>query len=266
VKFKYFFKVVFVFFVIISISTELFAVTIQDNYIGAGPTHADWVGKDIVGETSKFDVASLTMQLTGDILKIDIKGSYFDNVGSYGTHFGDIFLSSDGWKPFGSSPYLLDDASNGENWEYAIVFSDHGKQIPNTPEGQSMIGASGQASLVRIDRKSDIELSFADGIYRAGQEVTVKGNSLNNVFSLGTWSIVNDSGGYSILSVSTSILGTQLANAADIGVHFGYSCGNDVIEGSASRNSLVTTSVPEPASVILFASALLFASPRRKKV
>ena len=106
------FRIILLFSILFSAPIALASlVTVNDNYIGAGPTHQNWVGKDIVGDVNQFDVASLTMDITGDILKIDIKGSYFDNVGLYGTHFGDIFLSSDGWRPFGSSPYLLDDAS-----------------------------------------------------------------------------------------------------------------------------------------------------------
>ncbi len=242
-------------------------LTINDNYIGAQPTNSNYNGLDIVGATDKFDVQSLTVDITGSTLQLGISTSYFDNAGQYGTTFGDVLISSNGWHPFGAAPYLEDSASNGESWEYALVFSDHGEQFAQSGQPGNMIGTSGTVSLVAISPETQIQLSHATGDYRANQEVGIGNAGSLTTLSLGTWTIAQGQNGYSSLNLNISLANVSaLLTAQELGFHFGFSCGNDVIEGSYPNTG--SSEVPEPSALLLLLSGVTGAiriKPRRAR-
>ena len=107
------------------------AVTITDNFHGGVPNNSAFAGQDIVGTFDGWDVSHMDVNYdsVNNQLVVDIFALYFDNVGRAGTELGDLFISDNGWSPFGTAPYDDDTAFNGEAWEYAAVMSDHGEGI-----------------------------------------------------------------------------------------------------------------------------------------
>src|SRR5262245_10624281 len=108
----------------ISFSSTAQAVTITDGYYGAEPTNS-FPDQDVIGPTDIFDTSELRYTLVGSILNIEIDSKYHANVGNGGTQLGDLFISTDGWHPYGTAPYVDDDMTNGEDWELALVLDDH---------------------------------------------------------------------------------------------------------------------------------------------
>lgn len=227
-----------------------YAVMITDNYVGGVPNNASYVGADVIGDANGFSISSMDVSVTGTDLVVTIYSNYFDNVGLYQTALGDLFISDNGWNPYGAAPYINDDAAHGEVFEYAAVLSDHG----DTGSSHSMIGASGTLSLYSVVASS-VVLSSAPGgyIYRAGQEVQYNPGNQQALVS-GTWSISDIGGGIGALTFVLPV--ASIAGVTtDLGFHWAMSCANDVIEGAAP--------IPEPTTFVLFTVGLLGLAMRR---
>jgi len=242
---KKFLSILLVVAALVSISSMASAYsswTIADNYIGADPTHNSWDGKDVVGDNNLFGVDRMEIKLEDKLLTIDIYSYYFDNIGKYETSLGDLFISNDGWNPYGDAPYVNDNSTNGEDWEYAF-------HINRDAQG-NLTGA-----LYDIQNAQDhIVLSSAPSgyIYRVGQEVLVNTNGLNSVAS-GNVNIVDvPNSGLDYLSISFDISALHMKPGDLMGLHWGMSCGNDVIEGAFDPGI-----VPEPSTVFLIGIGLL---------
>jgi hypothetical protein len=224
-----------VLFILLLSSQLIFSYTITDNYWGA-----DAHGRgDVIGDPALFDVSRMDVNFNNGTLTVDIYSRYFDNIGAYGTQLGDLFISNNGWNPYGTAPYPLDNASNGEKWEYALVLNDH-------------LGASGSLNLYAIG-SGTIVMSYGPlySIYRNGQEVQFNptGSSLATV----TWAI----NGLGTSSDQDDYLGMIInynnwGGGNTFGFHWAATCANDVIEGAAPDPP-----VPEPATMLLVGSGLI---------
>lgn len=226
------------------------AVTIIDTYIGGDDHHHG----DVIGNVANFDTLSMDVSLSGSLLTVSINTNFagqgdnglFSGVTrGMGIGYGDLFLSSS-WTPHGSAPYMDDNASTGTVWSYGFSIDNHWMN-------ENDAGSGTLYSLNSGDNNADIHMSedFLTGAtYRNGQEVavdTVNGNvtALNN----GTWDIdvANNRVNFQLdLSVTSLLL-----PGSDIVLHWGPSCGNDVIEGVG------VSAVPVPAAVWLFGSGLI---------
>lgn len=223
---------------------------IQDNYIGADPTH-NWAHNDVIGEDHLYNIDSMEVTLAGGLLNVNVIGEYFDNVGSDSTDMGDLFISVDGWNPYGDAPYRQDQAQNGEDWEFVLAMDSHDNST-----------TSGDLFLYSVDPVG-IELSGLNGlnpnrwVYRAGQEHQYAPGTTQLALAQGNWSISDDQS-----YLSYSIFYNDWGFSSDeIGFHWTMSCGNDVLEGA------VPVPTPEPATILLFGFGLigLTAFIRRKK-
>lgn len=208
---------------------------IADNYVGAD----DHGWGDVIGNIDWFGVGKMVVSfdaVTNELI-VDIYTNYLDNIGKYETKLGDLFISTDEWNPFGSSPYLNDDASNGEDWEYALVVDDH-----------TGATTSGDAYLYSVN-PLNINLSYAPAgyIWRTGQEVTYSGSAS---IDTGTWAILNDAtGDYIRYTIGYENFGSP----TDMAFRWTMTCANDVNEGGVDFGN----QIPEPSTLIFLGSGLL---------
>jgi len=204
------------------------ATIIQDNYIGSD----DHGYGDVIASSSEYNhynISNMDVSFSGGVMTVRVNTGFSEADDSYGVQFGDLFISTNGWHPYGSAPYYSDDASNGEAWEYVFDTSQN-----------SLYG--GSFSILNSE-------DFFDPtryIFRTGQEVqrgiggtAIKGGSVDLSHA--------GIGGYVEYNILLSDLG--ISGPAEIGLKWGMTCANDTIEGMAS--------VPEPSALMLLGLGLL---------
>lgn len=231
------------------------ALPMVDTYIGAD----DHSYGDVIGSNSDFQINGMDVSMSGSILSVSINSSFAgkgDNglFSSYtnttagqnkGIGYGDLFLSSS-WDPFGTSAngYIDDDSTNGTVWAYGFSLDDRWMN-----EGTA--GTGTLYSLNSADNSIDTLLSndFLSGAtYRDNQEVAVNTYGDVSAIRTGNWDIdvVNQ-----LINFEIDLAGTSLMSGSEIGMHWGFTCANDVIEGS------YINTVPEPGVLLLLSMGLL---------
>lgn len=224
------------------------AAVIMDNYIGAD-NHGHG---DVIGSVSNFQIDSMDVRLSGTVLTVSIQTTFAGKAGTLypgltygkGIGYGDLFLSGS-WTPNGTAAdqYINDDAASGTVWTYGFA-------LDNRFQSGTGMGTGTLYQLTSGDNLMDIQMSdsfLSSGTFRNGQEVAVDTTS-DGVFATansGSWSA-----GANSIDFSIDLAGTSLLNGNEIALHWGFTCQNDVIEGSVST-------VPVPAAAWLFASGLL---------
>ncbi len=232
--------------ILLTVSVPVMAspINIIDAYYG-GDDHGYG---DVIGDAGKFGISSMDVSLVGNWLSVTINTPFASTgLGSFtgltpngkGIGFGDLFLSSDGWAPAGSAPYLSDDHSNGEVWEYGISLSDRWSTTSSSSL-YSLSGSNNDSALLSED-------FLNSGIFRDGQEVAVDTASLTTTALANLTSFSNDA---SSITFGLDVSGTSLLGASSIGIHWGMTCGNDTIEGAYN--------VPEPATIVLMLLGIAF--------
>ena len=212
-------------FFLLAIPMSAQAFTINDNYWGADPT--DNTERDVIGLDSDYGISGMDVSYSSGSLVVDIYSRYLDNIGSHQTALGDLFISNDGWNPFGPQPYTQDNSTNGEDWEYALVMGDNGNAILYDVFDPNIVLAS------------------AGGAYRAGQEVQYNARDQNSL-ATGSYEFFNLGGSDTDDFIRYTI---DFDFGGPLGFHYASAtCANDVIEGS----------IPEPASILLLGSGLIF--------
>ncbi|MBI1423484.1 MAG: PEP-CTERM sorting domain-containing protein [Gammaproteobacteria bacterium] len=204
------------------------AITINDNYIGS-QNHGYG---DVISDASDYNhynISSMDVTFGGGYMNVRVNTGFRQSDDQYGVQYGDLFISTNGWHPYGSAPYYSDNASNGEDWEFVYDTS-----------ANSLYG--GNFSI----RTSDYFFGSSGYIYRNGQEVqrgtggTAYSGSSQDLSHAGL-------GGYLEYNILLSSLG--ISGPADIGLKWGMTCANDTIEGVAK--------VPEPSALMLLGLGLL---------
>ena len=220
-------------------------VTIEDRYQGAdGHGYGDRIGSRDY-EVERMEV---TRHNSGAGPRLNVKVfTYFNQARDpYGTSFGDLFLSVDGWKPFGAAPFASDHHGNGETWEFVFDTSDN-----------RLFGGDFEILLAEQVAPATV---VPGAIVRNGQEVLrgaggVEAGSASWV-SLSQASSAPGLLGYLEYDILLRDLG--LGGRYQLGLKWGMSCANDTIEG-------VVLGVSEPPMWPAILASLLVGSAVRAR-
>lgn len=242
------------------------AVVISDDYRGSD-AHG-W--GDVIGAAGTFDISHADVNRLGNTYTIDMYSNFAGRgddglfagytAGATGIGYGDLFLSTS-WTPFGSAPYAGDNHATGTDWEYGVVLDDRFSASGGGLSLYALTGANSDNILLAED--------FLTGaVYRNGQEVAVDQASATAVAlpNAGSWSIHTDGvyDGNDFVRFQFDVSDTTLAGAHDLGLHWGLTCANDVIEGIAHTGG-PGGAIPEPGTAGLLLLGISAVAARRRK-
>lgn len=220
---------------ILLLSINVQAYPIVDNYWG----YDDQGYGDIIGADT-FEIYSMDVTYSGGFMDIIINTDFYEDAsGIYGAEYGDLFISTDGWDPYGSDPYEEDYYYNGEDWEF--VFDTTAGTLFGLPNYTT---STIQNYIYLAENVWPSNYTVRDGqevLYKAGG-TAISDSSTVDVSHAGT-------GGYIAYRIDMSSLGD--IDGDTIGLKWGQTCANDTIEGGAGAP------VPEPATMLLLGSGLI---------
>lgn len=216
----------------LSLAMNANALVIVDTYEGSD----DHGYGDRIGD-SRYEIDNMEVIFSGGYMNIRVNTNFNQTDDPYGIQFGDLFISSDGWNPYGSAPYTADDASTGEAWEF--VFDTSANML-----------YGGDFSINLSDDMVDPAYIFRNGqeVQRNAGGTSINGSSVDTSHA--------GEGGYIEYNILLSSLGPI---SGDVGLKWGMTCANDTIEGA------LAIPVPEPGSLVLLSLGLFGLAGLRKK-
>jgi hypothetical protein len=236
--------------------------TIADTFVGGQDNNSP--ARDIIGNPESFNIEGMdvTIDRATGTLQVKIATEWLDETlngvfsfgdgSEYDVRSGDLFISTNGWSPFGAAPYDLDDASNGEAWEYVF----------DTTEGK-IYGGAFTTSLSQNEMTGPLIDPSGDNAYRDNQETRRSGGGTET--GTGSASSVLSGDGsiaYFTYNLTLAALGLDPNGPINLGFHWTMTCGNDVIEGGVDGGP--GNEIPEPGIVLLFGLGLLGLGLRRR--
>lgn len=241
----------------LALTQSAYATTIDDHYIG-GDDHGygDVIGADV------FNIHSMDVELlASNILSVTINTNFAgkgdegrfasSTYSGNGIGYGDLFLS-DAWSPVGTAPYTNDNYNAIGTTDWSLAFS--------LGDGDARWTDGGTGSLYSLDGNDDNDILLSEdflsrNIFRNGQEIAVDTTGKTDGMNSSDWSVDDANNTISFL---IDLTGTSLEGSDTIALHWGMTCGNDVIEGEYS--------VPEPAILGMLTFGLLgIAISQRKR-
>jgi hypothetical protein len=207
-------------------------------YWGGKLTGGDLIDKDVIGELY-YDLKKMEISFTGTLMKVQI----FADFTREAIRGGDLFLSSTGWRAFGTGPHHIGDTfTPDEGWDYVVSSSLIPDPDPPYPSSYRGIWKLDWTSLLWTSGGRDGQAYFKDagGVKVGDVAVTYAADSLTFVFDY---------------------TGLGSLGPASFGVHFTEACGNDVIEGGTP-----TPPVPAPPTFYLSVVGLVGFALMRKKI
>lgn len=209
---------------------------------------------DVIGG-SLYDIQGAHISRVGDVLTIVISTNFAGHAGSApnmasgGIGYGDVFLA-DKWNPFGTDVHhAKDNASNGTLWKYGFSLDNRFSNNGGSFKLYELNGSTNAKNILNTESFMNCRLGV-DCTYREGQATAVKKTSstVKDTGLVGTWKVLADQS----LTFSINIANSGLANYANMALHWGETCQNDVVEGFTS----VPRGVPLPGSLPLLAVGL----------
>lgn len=216
-----------------------FSATINDEYWGS-ENHGYG---DVIG-TSFFDIAKLQVTVDGGMLAVKVYTNFTEgDPRSFGFGYGDLFISTNGWRPYGTAAenYRNDNHTNGEKWEFVF----------DTSEAKLYTGAF---STLLSDN-----LIPSGYVFRNGQEVMRGSGGLlvgaQTPVQFGT-EIYNGTS-INTLNYQMSLASLGVGEGDALGFKWGMYCANDTIEGGINLALTPSGHVPEPGSLALLVPGLI---------
>jgi hypothetical protein len=253
---------IFVGLLLMIVDAQAAPFTISDNYTGAAIVGGSWSDKDVIASPKEqFQIDSMSVNFSGSKMDLSLNGSFFSyyvNKNVYRMRLGDVFISTNGWNPYGTGSHDGDNVTNGEVWEYAVVLGDTASggetgsgnfslyAVPQYTKGLSGALAAG----INLSSKEPL----TNAIWRENQEWAFTPKSGTAALATGSWSITNNT--LSILGIDWTKMNIS---GNSLGLHWTMSCGNDVIEGAAP------VPTPEPSTILLLTCGLLGVSVYARK-
>ena len=219
--------------------------TIEDNYWGAD---AHGYG-DVIGTPNHFGIDRMEVGFSGhESMTVKVYTPFEEDIADFGTLYGDLFISTDGWDPDGSADdnYETDNAGNGESWEY--VFDTDAEKLFQINDD----------TVLTLAQDAPPQNGGSGYIVRDGQEVLYKSGG-TEIDDDSSFDGASGSGDDRYLEYAIDLSSLDITGDP-IGLKWSMTCANDSIEGS------VPVPAPEPSTMLLLGSGLVgLAFYRRRK-